>query len=98
NVRESAGIGMIGNEHVAVLDPGIFLPAAIEIENAADEMPVDWGVEEHGGRDDQPPAPIEDHAAEIARLANDGRVAGTIEMVVHFIDQACNLVAQDLDG
>jgi hypothetical protein len=98
NVRQSAGIGMIGNEYVAVLDSGIFRAAAIEIENAADQMPVDRGVEEHRRRHDQPPAAIEDHAAEIARLANDGRIAGTIEMVVHLIDQACNLVAQDLDG
>jgi hypothetical protein len=72
--------------------------ATIELENASDQMPVDRGVEEHGWRHDQPAVAIEDHAAEVARLADDGRVAGAIEMVVHFIDQARDLVAQDLDG
>ena len=78
-------------------DPVAFVVAAMEFENAADEMAVDRGVEEHGRRHDQPPGTIEDHAAEVARLADDGRVAGAIEMIVHFIDQARDLVAQDLD-
>ena len=67
DVRQSAGIGMIGDEHVALLDPVAFVVAAMEFENAADEMAVDRGVEEHGRRHDQPPGTIEDHAAEVAR-------------------------------
>ena len=95
DVGQAALVGMIGDEDVAVLDR---VDAAIELEDAADEMAVDRGVEEHRRRHDQAPLAVEDHAAEVARLADDGRVAGAVEMVVHFIDQARDLVAQDLDG
>ena len=98
DVRQAAVIGMIGDEHVALLDPVAFVVAAMEFENAADQMAIDRRVEEHRRRHDQPPVAVEDHAAEVARLADDGRIAGAIEMVVHLIDQARDLVAQDLDG
>ena len=41
---------------------------------------------------------VEDHAREIARLSDDGGIAGAIEVIVHLIDQARDLVAQDLSG
>src|SRR5262249_51338586 len=92
---KAALVGMIGDKDVAVLDRPV---AAIAREDAADEMAVDRRVEEHRRGHDQAPLAVEDHAAEVARLADDGRVAGAVEMVVHFIDQARDLVAQDLDG
>src|SRR6516164_4654691 len=95
DVGQAALVGMIGDEDVAVLDRPI---AAIELEDAADEMAIDRRVEEHRRRHDQASLAVEDHTAEVARLADDGRVAGAVEMVVHFIDQARDLVAQDLDG
>jgi hypothetical protein len=60
-------------------------------------MAVDRRVEEHRRRHDQPAVAVEDHAAEVARLADDGGIARAIEMVVHLLDQARDLVAQDLD-
>ena len=65
DVRQTAGIGMIGDEHVAVIEPPAFGKAAIELENAADEMPVDRSVEEHGGATISRPL-RSDHAAEVA--------------------------------
>ena len=95
DVRQAAFIGMVGDEHVAFVDRA---GLAVGFEDAADEMAVDRRVEEHRRRHDQPAVAIDDHAGEVARLPDDGRIAGAIEMVVHLIDQARDLVAQDLDG
>src|SRR5690606_23008870 len=55
-------------------------------------------VEEHRRRNDQPPPPVEDDAAEVARLADDGGVSGAVEVIVHLVDKAAHLVADDLNG
>src|SRR5262245_45220352 len=83
---------MIGDEDVTVAD------VSMQFEDAADEVTIDGGMKEHRRRHDQAPGPVEDHAAEIARLADDGGIAGAIEMIMHLFDQAGDLVAQDLDG
>jgi hypothetical protein len=70
----------------------------VDADNAADQVAIDRRMKEHRRRHDQPPSAIKDDAAEIARLADDGRVAGAIEMIMHLIDQAGDLVAQDLDS
>src|ERR1700722_7684485 len=61
-------------------------------------MPINRRVEEHRRRHDQTAVLIEDHAGEIARLANDGGIAGAIEMVMHLLHQATDAVANDLGG
>ena len=96
DMREAALVGMVRDEDVAVLD--LRLGAGIGLADALDEMPVDRGVEEHRRRHDQPPFAVKNHAAEVARLADDGGVAGAVEVVMHFLHQARDLVAQDLDG
>src|SRR5262245_37839495 len=96
DIREAAVVGMVRDEDVAVLD--LRLAAAIGLADALDEMAVDRRVEEHRRRHDQPPFAVENHAAEVARFTDDGRVAGAIEVVMHFLHQARDLVAQDLDG
>src|SRR5882672_8919937 len=55
-------------------------------------------MEEHRRRNDQPAGLVQDHAGEIARLADDGGIARTIEMIVHLVGEARDLVAQDLNG
>ena len=72
--------------------------AAVQLENLCHQMPIDRRMKEHRRRDDQAAGAVEDHTAEVARLANDGRIARAIEMIMHLIDQARDLVAQDLDG
>src|SRR5947207_983472 len=67
-------------------------------EDAADQVAIDRRMEKHRRRDDQPAVTVENHARKVARFTNDGGVAGAIEMIVHLLDQACDLVAQDLDG
>jgi hypothetical protein len=61
---------MVRNEDIAVLD--LQLGAGVGLADALDEMPVDRGVEEHRRRHDQPPFAVKNHAAKIARLADDG--------------------------
>src|SRR5262249_29176358 len=51
----------------------------------------------HRRSDDQPAVAVEDDTGEVARLADDGGIARTVEMIVHLLDQAGDLVAQDLD-
>src|SRR5260370_41676115 len=86
---------MIGDEHVTLADAAIL---AVELEDAADEMTIDRRMKEHRRCDDQTSRPIENDAAEVTRLADDGGGAGTIEMIMHLLDQARDLVANDLDG
>src|SRR5689334_3291993 len=93
-MRQAALVRVVRYEDVAFRDSA----RPMHLDDAADQMAVDWRVEEHRRRHDQPAAAIEDHAAEIARLADDGRIARAIEMIMHLIDQARDLVAQDLDG
>src|SRR5262249_6155911 len=92
---QTAFIRVVRDEYVAFGD-GVRL--AVDVEDAADEMAIDRRVEEHRWRHDQAAVAVQDHAGEVARLANDGRIARAIEMIMHLIDQACDLVAQDLDG
>src|SRR3954447_16621316 len=94
-MRQAAFIGMIRNEHVALPDPAV---GAIEIENAADEMPIDRRMKEHGRWNDQAAGAVENNAAEIARLADDCGVAGAIEMIMHLLDEARYLVADDANA
>ncbi len=93
DVRQPALVGVIGDEHVARRDR-----TGVDLEDAADQVAVDRSMEEHRRRHDQPAVAVEDHAAEVAQFADDGGIAGAIEMVVHLIDQARHFVAQDLDG
>src|SRR6202040_1491097 len=72
DVGKAALVGMIGDEDVAVLDR---VGTAVELEDAADEMAVDRRMEEHRRRHNQAPLAVEDYAAKVARLADDGRVA-----------------------
>src|SRR5262249_11047059 len=72
--------------------------AAVDLEDAADEMPVDRSVKEHRRRHDQATLAVENHAAEIPRFADDGGIAGAIEVIMHLLDQARDLVAENLDG
>src|SRR5215210_4758337 len=92
-MRYSGFIGMVGDEDVAVADTVI----AVQLQDTSHQVAVDRRVKEHRRRDDEPPATIEDHTGEVTRLADDGGVAGAIEMIVHLLDQAENLVAQNLD-
>src|SRR6185437_4746738 len=61
-----------------------------------DEVTIDGRVKEHRRRGDEPAAAVEDDAAEIARFADDGRIARAIEMIVHLVDEARHLVADHL--
>src|SRR5216683_590093 len=61
---------------------------AVDVQDAANQMAIDRRVKEHRRRHDEAAGAVEDHAAEVARLANDGRVARAIEMVVHLVDEA----------
>src|SRR5262249_19069829 len=72
--------------------------AAIDLEDMAHQVPIDRCVEKHWRRQDQTPLAVQNHAAEISRFADDRRVAGAVKVVVHFIDQARDLVAWDLDS
>src|SRR5207253_729699 len=90
--RISAGcrLRVIGNEDVAGLYCSL---AAIELEDTAHEVAIDRRMEKHRRRHDQAPLAVQNHAAEISGFADDRRVAGAIEVVMHFIDQARDLVA-----
>src|SRR5262245_11928282 len=83
---------MIGHEYVAVPD------ISMHFEDAADEVTINRGMEEHRRRHDQASGTVEDHAAEVSRLPDDGGIAGAIEMIMHLLDQAGDLVAQHLDS
>src|SRR5215475_5204065 len=61
-------------------------------------MAIDRGMKEHRWGDDQAAVAVENHARKIARFADDGGIAGAVEMKMHFFDQARDLVAQNLDG
>src|SRR5262249_10636915 len=95
NMRKAALVGAIGDKDVAILDP---FRAAIDLEDTAYQVTIDRCVEKHWRRHNQTPLAVENHAAEIPRFADDRRVAGAVEVVVHFLDEARDLVAQDLDG
>jgi hypothetical protein len=71
---------------------------AIELKDTADQMAIDRRMKEHGRCNNQPSRSIENHTTEIARFPYDRRVTGTIEMIMHFFDQARDLVADDLNG
>src|SRR5262249_40403500 len=66
----------------------------VDRKNAADQVPIDRRMEEHRRRHDEAALAIKDHAGEIARFADDGGVAGAVEMIMHFFHQARDLVAQ----
>ena len=95
NVRQAALVGVVADVDVAIPD---LAAGAVKFEHAADEMAIHGRVEEHGRRDDEPALAVENDAGKVAGLADDRRIAGAIEMIVHFIDKAGDLVAQDLDG
>ena len=86
---------MVGDEDVALLDAIVL---RVNLDDAAYEMAIDRRMEEHRRRDDEAPGPIENDAAEIPRFADDGGVARTVEMIMHLLDKACDLVADDPDG
>ena len=96
HMRQSAGIGMVRDEHVAVFQR-VQSVRAVGLEDRADQMAVDRRVEEHRRRHDQPAGAIDDHAGEIARLPDDRRIARAIEVIVHLVGEAGDLVAQDLN-
>ena len=97
DVGQAAFIGVIGDEHVAVAD-AVVRVRAVKRKDAPDQMAIDRGMEKHRRRDDQPAVAVEDHAGKIPQFADDGGIAGAVEMVMHFFHQARDLVAQDLDG
>jgi hypothetical protein len=55
---------VIGDEHIAVANGAAL--AAIDLQDTADQVPVDRRMEEHRRRHDQPPVTVKDHAAEVA--------------------------------
>src|SRR5580704_17119804 len=59
-------------------------------------MPIDRRVEKHRRRDEYTAMTVEDDAGEIARLADDGRIARPVKMIVHLLHQAADAVAHDL--
>src|SRR5258708_26051039 len=63
----------------------------------SDQVPIDRRMEEHRRSHDEATLAIKDHAGEIARFADDGGIAGAVEMIMHFLHQARDLVAQDLN-
>jgi uncharacterized protein YfdQ (DUF2303 family) len=69
-----------------------------KFQNATDEITIDGRMEEHGWRDNEATGAIKDHAREVSRLADDGGIARAIEMIMHLIDEARDLVAQNLNG
>ena len=93
DMRHAGLVGVVRDEHVARRDRAF----GIKRQDAADEMAIDGRVEEHRRRRDEAPAAVEDDAGEIARLADDGRIARAVEMIVHLVDQARDLVADHLD-
>src|SRR5580704_1990693 len=93
HMRQAAVIGMIADEHVAVGDI-----ATVQLENLCHQVTIDRRVKKHRRRHEQSAMAVEDDAGEIARLADDGRIAGAIEMIVHLLHQAADAVAHDLGG
>src|SRR5580704_16028067 len=93
HMRQAAVIGMIADEHVAVADI-----AAVQLENLCHQMPIHRRMKEHRWRHEQAAVAVEDDAGKVARLADDGRIAGAVEMVVHFLHQAADAIAHDLGG
>src|SRR3954464_2905758 len=92
---QSAFIRVVGDEDIAL--PDRIVPA-VHFEDATYQVTIDRCVEEHRRCNDQPPIAVKDHATEVARLADDGRIARAVEMIMHLIDQAGDLVAQSLGG
>src|SRR5260370_1156284 len=90
NMWKAAFVRMIGDEDVTGLDR---LRAAIDLEDAAHEMAIDGRMKKHRRCHDQTPLSVQNHAAEIPRFADDRRIAGAVEVIVHFIDQARDFVA-----
>src|SRR5262249_35036491 len=58
DVRQTAFIGVIGDEHVAVAD-AVFGVGAVDREDAADQVAIDRRMEEHRRRDDQPAVAVQ---------------------------------------
>src|SRR5271154_2147698 len=92
-MRQAAVIGMIADEHVAVGDI-----AAVQLENLRHQVPIHRRVKKHRRRHEHTALTVEDDAGEIARLADDGRIAGAVEKIVHLLHQAADAVAYDLRG
>jgi hypothetical protein len=90
-VRQIALVGMIAQQEVAIRQR-----AAMHLEDAADKMEIDRRMQDHRRRHRNAAAAVGNDAGEIARLADDGRIAGAEEMIVHLLHQACDPVAQKL--
>ena len=93
-MRQISFIGVVGDEYVTVRQ----IVLSIVREDPLHQMVIDRRVKKHPGRHQKAAFWVDDDAAEIARFADDGRIARPIEMVVQFLHQTGDTVAQQFDG
>ena len=81
-VRQVTLIGMIAEHHIAV-----FQYSVVDLQNPVDQMEINRRVQGHWRRHRDASRAIGDDTGEIAQFADDGRIAGAEEMVVHLLHQ-----------
>ena len=93
-VGASAVVGVVREEGVALGH----VVEAVELQQPFDRLRVGGHVSRVERLTDEPPLPVEHAAAEVVRLADDGRVAGAEDRLLHLADDAVQPCPQDFVG